>query len=245
MRSWYAGLDAKKPRANSHAYGLLHAILGTAVKDGLLQANPAQIERAMNTARKREPVILTVPEVAKLAESVTPQRFKALMLISAWCGLRWGEVTELRRKDIGAGCEILTVGRAVTRGKDGYVVGTPKSGRGRTVVIPPHRNSENSATSQLARCGSIPTVFRRGRHARCEAIRSHPHARAAARDRQGHRSRLFDSARAYLHTAPMGFRRPSARRAPRCRIKRELKTEPSRAADRPELLPLVTTRSHD
>jgi integrase len=63
------------------------------------------------------------------------------VLISAWCGLRWGEVTELRRKDIGAGTETIQVVRGVVHragigGDKGCRVDTPKSGRGRTVVVP-------------------------------------------------------------------------------------------------------------
>ena len=53
----------------------------------------------MNPQRKREPVILTVPEVAALAD-VYRRRLKAAILASAWCGVRWGELIELRRKDI-------------------------------------------------------------------------------------------------------------------------------------------------
>jgi integrase len=117
---------------------LLHAILGTAVKDGALAANPCQIERAMNTARKREPIILTVPELAALAASdKMPERYKPLVLLSAWCGLRWGEVIELRRRDIGAWCETLSVARAVTH-HGGCRIDTPKSGKARPVVVPPH-----------------------------------------------------------------------------------------------------------
>jgi hypothetical protein len=76
VRSWYAALSTKHTRRNSHAYGLLHAVLATAVKDGLLHANPCQIELVMNPQPKREPVILTVPEVAALADAV-PERLKA------------------------------------------------------------------------------------------------------------------------------------------------------------------------
>jgi integrase len=83
------------------------------VKDGLLDANPCQIERAMTTHRRREPVILTVAEVGQLAEKIG-DRLRALVLISAWCGLRFGEVIELRRKDVAAGAESLAVARAVT-----------------------------------------------------------------------------------------------------------------------------------
>jgi integrase len=137
VRSWYAALGTEHVRRNSHVYALLHSIFATAVKDGLLQVNPCQIERAMNPPRKREPVVLGIPEIAALADAV-PDRFKAMILISAWCGLRWGEVTELRRHDVDELCEVITVQRAVTRTKKGYVVGSTKSGQARTVVVPPH-----------------------------------------------------------------------------------------------------------
>ena len=136
VRMWYSDLGTTTPTRNSHAYGLLHAILETAVKDGLLQSNPAQIERAMNPRTVREPVILTVAEVAELAEKIEP-KYRALVLIAAWCGLRWGELIELRRKDIGSGCETISVSRAVThRGQ--CRIDTPKSGKGRKVAVPPH-----------------------------------------------------------------------------------------------------------
>ena len=136
VRAWYAGLGTQHTRRNSHCYALLHAVLGTAVKDGLLQANPCQIERVMNPARKREPVILSVPQVAALANTV-PERLKAAILVSAWCGVRWGELIELRRRDIDVDGEVLYVGRGAThRGE--CRIDTPKSGKPRAVVIPPH-----------------------------------------------------------------------------------------------------------
>lgn len=139
VRRWWAGLDAEHERRNAQLYGLLHAVCASAVRAGLLDRQPCVIEGAtMNTTAKREAVILPVPKVAELADAITPARYAALVLLSAWCGLRWGEVTELRRKDISEGCEIVTVARAVTR-RDGVTrVSTPKSGRTRNVVIPPH-----------------------------------------------------------------------------------------------------------
>ncbi|BBX69007.1 tyrosine-type recombinase/integrase [Mycolicibacterium psychrotolerans] len=137
VRGWYAALDGVKVRRNSQAYGLLHSILATAVKDGLLATNPCQIEGAMNTHRRREPVILSVPDMARLAEAA-PDNRRALILLAAWCGLRWGEVAELRRRDLSEGCKILTVARSVTR-RDGVTrVDTPKTTKPRKVVLPPH-----------------------------------------------------------------------------------------------------------
>ena len=73
----------------------------------------------------------------KLADTITPIRLKAAVLIAAWCGLRWGELIELRRADVSVGAEMITVARAATH-RGGCRIDTPKSGRGRTVNVPPH-----------------------------------------------------------------------------------------------------------
>jgi integrase len=91
----------------------------------------------MNPTRKREPVILSVDEIAKVTDAITPERLRCLVLVSAWCGLRWGEVIELRRKDIDETCEIVMVSRAVTH-RGSCRIDTPKSGKARAVVVPPH-----------------------------------------------------------------------------------------------------------
>ena len=89
VRAWYASLGTRRPTVNAHAYGVLHAVCATAVGDGLLVANPCRIPRAMHALSRREPVLLTVAEAARLADAIEPERFKALVLISAWCGVRW------------------------------------------------------------------------------------------------------------------------------------------------------------
>ena len=88
-------LGTDHSRRNSHAYGLLHAICATAVSDGLIVSNPRTITGVMNPPRQRDPAILSVAEVAALADAIKPDRVKALVLLSAWCGVRWGEVIEL------------------------------------------------------------------------------------------------------------------------------------------------------
>ncbi|MCF3939068.1 tyrosine-type recombinase/integrase [Gordonia tangerina] len=138
VRAWYSNLGTDHPRRNSHAYGLLHAACATAVADGLMPANPCSIPKAMNPSRRRDPLILEIPEVEALAAAIRPDRLRALILLSAWCGARWGEVSELRRRDFSDGCEVVTISRAVARRDGEYLVDTPKSGRGRAVVVPPH-----------------------------------------------------------------------------------------------------------
>ena len=137
VRSWYASLSAAKPTARAHSYQVLHAVLATAVTDELLPSNPAHIPRAMAAPTKRQPVILDAGEVAALARAIRPE-LAALVLIAAWAGPRWGEVIELRRADVGVGCSSLTITRGATHRRRECRIDTPKSGRGRVVVLPPH-----------------------------------------------------------------------------------------------------------
>jgi integrase len=136
VRAWYAALP-DTPTRNAHAYGLLHAIAKTAVTDEHLSANPCAIVGASNVTRKRDPVILTPGELAAVADTITPDRLRCFVLVAAWCGLRFGEMIELRRSDISDTCEVIVVSRAVTH-RDGCRIDTTKSGKGRAVVVPPH-----------------------------------------------------------------------------------------------------------
>lgn len=62
-----------------------------------------------------------------------------MTLLAAWCALRFGELTELRRRDMDLAKGVIRVRRAVTRVEGSYVIGTPKSEAGvRGVAVPPH-----------------------------------------------------------------------------------------------------------
>lgn len=141
VRRWYSGLGSEHTTRNAHVYGLLHAICATAVSDGLLTSNPANLKGVMNPPAKRAAKILDVDDIAELANVIRPERLKCLVLISAWCGLRWGEVIELQRRDVSADASVITASRGATHRK-GCIVSTPKSGKGRTVVVPPHIRAE-------------------------------------------------------------------------------------------------------
>jgi integrase len=138
VRTWHTGLGTATPRKREHAYQLLHAVLNTAVTDGRINVNPCVIRGAMSSPSQRQAVILTPDEVAKVATAITPANLKALVLVSAWCGLRWGEVTELRRKDVSDDCTAITVSRAVTHRAKQCDISTTKSSRVHTVIVPPH-----------------------------------------------------------------------------------------------------------
>lgn len=140
VRTWYASALADRPTMRRHAYQLLHAICATAVDDELLSRNPCMIKGATAVESTRDPVVPTVDELAIIADKIH-SKLKAYVLISAWCGLRFGEATELRRKDIqyteGRDFEpdMMAVRPGVVhrKGDDGQRcrIDTPKSGRTR------------------------------------------------------------------------------------------------------------------
>lgn len=138
VRKWHANVTPERPTLRAHSYGLLRAILQTALHDGEIAANPVHIRGAGNAKRvhKIKPASLSELEALVLA---MPERYRVMTLLAAWCSLRFGELTELRRKDIDLAEGVIRVRRAVSRAGGEYVVGTPKSDAGvRDVAIPPH-----------------------------------------------------------------------------------------------------------
>lgn len=141
VRQWHTELGTEHPTRNAHAYALLHAICTTAVQDEILDANPCRIRAAMQTKRRRDVDILTPAEVDKLAAKM-PAALRASVVLAAWCGLRWGETSELRRKDVSGDCSLLRIRRAVTYRAGNFYEGEPKTAAGiRDVAIPPHIRS--------------------------------------------------------------------------------------------------------
>lgn len=183
---WHSKTLVDKPTARAHAYGLLHAVCVSVVEDELLVKNPCQIKRAMSTNRKREPVLLSVAELAAVADAIRPERYRALVLLSAWGAVCFGEVTELRRKDFSEDCSVVTVSRSVTHHGE-CVVKTPKSAKTRTVVLPPHIRADVKhhldtfvgpdpesllfPAGSRSRCGHLSqNVFREALVLACKAI---------------------------------------------------------------------------
>jgi len=138
VRRWYVYQPTATPTARAHAYGLLKGICATAVADEHLAANPCRIRAAGTSKRVHKIRPATLPELEALVAAM-PERLRLLVLFAAWCGLRLGEVTELRRRDIDLTNGVLRIRRAVVRVGGRAVVGTPKSDAGiRDVTVPPH-----------------------------------------------------------------------------------------------------------
>jgi integrase len=138
VRSWHADLLAKGPGASTTAkcYRLLRAMLNTAVEDGLIVTNPCTIKGA-GVESSDERAVPTVSQVEALAAKVDP-RFKALVLLAAYAGLRRGELFGLTRRHVDLKRQIVTV--AIQRqqsAKGEELIGPPKTDAGRRPVTIP------------------------------------------------------------------------------------------------------------
>jgi len=137
LRTWYAGLNPKTPRARSKAYSLLKSILNTAIDAELIAGpNPCQIRGASVSARAHKIEPLTVEELEALVRAM-PERLQLAVLLGCWGALRYGEIAELRRKDIDGTRAIVKVRRGVTWTNGKASVGPPKTAAGiRDVHLP-------------------------------------------------------------------------------------------------------------
>jgi integrase len=138
VRRWHSLTAGATPTLRAHAYALLRTILNTAVADDLIPANPCRIRGAGTTKRARNIAPATLEQLAALVQAM-PIRYRLMTLVAAWCGLRFGELVELRRKDVDLNNGVLHVRRGVVRSEGVTIIGTPKSEAGiRDVAIPPH-----------------------------------------------------------------------------------------------------------
>jgi integrase len=142
VKDWYAGLTLAAT-ARKHQYELVRAIFNTAIDDEYIDVSPVRIAGAAKPTRRPASDLPSPAQVHALADAMPSTKYRTMVLVSAWCGLRFGESTELRRKDVLLDEEgvplALRVRRGVVRVDGRFIVGTPKSAAGvRDVVIPPH-----------------------------------------------------------------------------------------------------------
>jgi integrase len=137
VRTWHARI-VTGPVYKAHAYNLLRTITRTAVEDQLIDASPCVIKGAGRVKRSRQIKLPTLDDLATIVNAMD-ERYRLLVLLGAWCALRYGELAELRRKDIAAAGGVIRVRRGVTWVQGEAIVGPPKSAAGvRDVAIPPH-----------------------------------------------------------------------------------------------------------
>lgn len=114
---------------------VLRRLLGQAEMNGLLRANPAATVRLPQETR-HEQRYLTHDEAWTLAETIHP-RFKAMVLVAVFAGLRYGEVCALQRQHIDPIKNTITVRQTLVEVGSTLTFGPPKTKTSvRVVTIP-------------------------------------------------------------------------------------------------------------
>jgi integrase len=138
VAAWHQELAGRRPQIAPKAYRLLAQIMRAAVADGCIMKSPVAVKGA---ARERvvQRSVPTVAEVEALSKAV-PERFEAMVLLAAWCAMRFGELAALRRDRIDVLHREVIVTETVTElGTGERLLGQPKTAAGRrSVAIPPN-----------------------------------------------------------------------------------------------------------
>ena len=136
IRGWVADLRRTHAPATVHkTIGVLRQVLDMAVADNRLVINPVDKKIELpavdgNRAAVHHAGTAAHPGSTPLA-STGP-----LVYVLGTCGLRFGEVAELRWRDVDVEKLRIRVARSVALVNGVFEPGTPKSGKGRTVSLP-------------------------------------------------------------------------------------------------------------
>ena len=137
VRAWLANLQAQELSPSTRRQGLPVAVAhpGRGRGGRLSARNPCTVKGA-GQERAPEMRFATVAQVAALADAIGP-RYRALVLVAAYGGLRWGELVGLRVKRVDLLHGRVTVAEQVAEVNGQLIPGPPKTEAGRrTVTLP-------------------------------------------------------------------------------------------------------------
>jgi len=134
VQAWIAGLSQRiGPSMIANVYSVFVRILDDAVRDRILASNPARGVKLPKRA-PRHNVYLTTAQLDALA--VESGRYGSLVLLLGVGGLRWGEAAALTVADIDFLRRQVRLHRNAVKVGGRFEVGTLKSNKNRTVVLP-------------------------------------------------------------------------------------------------------------
>lgn len=135
VQAWIAELSAKlSASTTTTAYSVLARILDDAVRDRLLASNPARGVKLPKRPPRRN-TYLTPGQLEMLADE--SGRYRSLVLLLGVGGLRWGEAAALRVRDVNFLKRRIDLHRNAVQVGTTFAVGSLKSNKNRTVVLPP------------------------------------------------------------------------------------------------------------
>jgi integrase len=135
IEAWVAELARiLSPSRTRQAHQALNALLESAVQARYLIANPAH-RIPLPRQTQREQLFLTGEQVNRLA-AATPERYRALVFVMAYGGLRWGEAVALRQKRIDVLRGQIRVAESLAEIGGDLHFGPTKNYHARTVTMP-------------------------------------------------------------------------------------------------------------
>lgn len=145
VRSWVAELSASglAPNTVHKAYQVLSKALAAAVDAGLLAITPCR-NVPLPKVQHQEMRFLSPAELAQLAAVINP-RYRALVLVGGYGGLRIGEMAGLRRGRVDVLRSRLDVVEKIVEVRGELLVGGPKTRAGRRQVPLPRPVAEELA----------------------------------------------------------------------------------------------------
>ena len=150
LETWVASLvaDGKAPATVQKAWQIASGVFRLAVRDRLIALSPAR-DVQLPRIEHSEPIPLTVEEVMRLADVIDP-RYRALVLVGAFGGLRIGELAGLQLGDFDPLRSLIRIRRTASDVQGRVIIGPPKTAKSiRTVVLP--RSITDQVVDHIAR----------------------------------------------------------------------------------------------
>jgi integrase len=134
VQAWVAELSARgfKPATVVKAYQLLGRTMTAALNADMVPRSPCRAVRLPKVERE-EMQFLNPAEVARLAD-VIGSRYRALVLVAAYGGLRIGELAGLRRRRVDLLRGTVDVAEIVVEVRGELYMGPPKTRAGRRIA---------------------------------------------------------------------------------------------------------------
>lgn len=134
VRRWVSDLTRSglAPATVHKAHQVLNKSLRAAVDARLLAINPAE-RVPLPRIERREMRVLDPDDIRRLA-AATPDRYRAMVLFDAYCGLRLGELAGLRRGRVNLARREVTVAEIAVEVRGHLSFGPPKTRAGARVV---------------------------------------------------------------------------------------------------------------
>ena len=138
VQAWVSSMSAGGASASTvlRAFGVLKGIMEMAQRDRLIAHADCveHIQLPHKPSGKEDRHYLTPEQLVALAAESGSHGL--LVLVLGLCGLRWGEASGLRARDVDVERGVLHVRRTITKVGTRYVEGVPKSWERRDVPVP-------------------------------------------------------------------------------------------------------------